>query len=44
MGFIVPDIRPGLQTKQYILQITNRLSLLGGLFLAIIATTPIIIF
>jgi preprotein translocase subunit SecY len=40
MGFIVPDIRPGLQTKQYILQITNRLSLLGGLFLAIIATTP----
>lgn len=40
MGFIVPDIRPGLQTKQYILQITNRLSLLGGLFLAIIATIP----
>lgn len=40
MGFIIPDMRPGLQTKQYILQITNRLSLLGGLFLAIIATTP----
>jgi len=41
----VPDkiIRPGLQTEEYLLGITNRLAILGGLFLAIVATLPILI-
>jgi preprotein translocase subunit SecY len=40
MGFIIPNFRPGIQTQNYILQTTNRLGILGGLFLAIIATLP----
>jgi preprotein translocase subunit SecY len=36
-------VRPGLQTEEYLLGITNRLAILGGLFLAIVATVPILI-
>jgi len=50
MGLVVCDqnisnkiIRPGLQTKKYLLGTTNRLAILGGLFLAIVATLPILI-
>jgi preprotein translocase subunit SecY len=50
MGLVVCDsdvsnkiIRPGAQTKKYLLTITNRLAILGGLFLAIVATLPILI-
>ena len=50
MGLVVCDsdvpnkvIRPGLQTSEYLLGITNRLAILGGLFLAIVATLPILI-
>ena len=50
MGLVVCDtsisnkiIRPGLQTEKYLLGITNRLAILGGLFLAIVATLPILI-
>jgi preprotein translocase subunit SecY len=50
MGLVVCDneisnkiVRPGLQTEEYLLGITNRLAILGGLFLAIVATVPILI-
>ena len=50
MGLVVCDsdvpnkvVRPGLQTSEYLLGITNRLAILGGLFLAIVATLPILI-
>jgi preprotein translocase subunit SecY len=50
MGLVIYDrdvsnkvIRPGLQTEKYLLGITNRLAILGGLFLAIVATLPILI-
>jgi len=50
MGLVVCDcdtpdkiIRPGLQTEEYLLGITNRLAILGGLFLAIVATLPILV-
>jgi len=46
MGLVVCDIsnkvvRPGVKTEDYLLEITNRLAILGGLFLAIVATLPI---
>lgn len=50
MGLVVCDsdgpnkvVRPGLQTEKYLLGITNRLAILGGLFLAIVATLPILV-
>jgi preprotein translocase subunit SecY len=50
MGLVVCDndasnkiIRPGLQTEKYLLGITNRLAILGGLFLAIVSTLPILV-
>jgi len=49
MGLVICDadisnriVRPGLQTEKYLLGITNRLAILGGLFLAIVATLPLI--
>ena len=36
-------IRPGIQTEEYFLGITNRLAIIGGLFLAFVATLPILI-
>ena len=50
MGLVLYDpsmpsqiIRPGLQTKNYLLATTNRLAILGGLFLAIVAILPILV-
>ena len=50
MGLVVCDydtpskiIRPGIQTEEYFLGITNRLAIIGGLFLAFVATLPILI-
>jgi preprotein translocase subunit SecY len=50
MGLVVCDcdtpdkiIRPGLQTEEYLLGITNRLAILGGLFLVIVVTLPILV-
>ena len=50
MGLVVCDydnpskiIRPGTQTEEYFLGITNRLAIIGGLFLAFVATLPILI-
>jgi preprotein translocase subunit SecY len=42
-GGYIPGIRPGRQTVKYLSDISNRLNLWGGLFIAIIAISPNII-
>ncbi|MBR3404123.1 MAG: preprotein translocase subunit SecY [Firmicutes bacterium] len=42
-GGIIPGIRPGKPTGDYLGKISNRLTLFGSLFLAIIAIVPTII-
>lgn len=42
-GGYIPGIRPGTQTIEYISKISNRLTLFGANFLAIIALLPILI-
>ncbi len=42
-GGSVPGIRPGRPTSDYIRKITNRITLIGALFLSVIAVLPIII-
>ena len=39
-GGIIPGIRPGKSTKDYLSRISNRLTLFGALFLAVLATLP----
>ncbi len=39
-GGFVPGIRPGVATVEYLSKIMNRLCLVGGLFLAAVATIP----
>ena len=41
-GGYIPGIKPGEETKNYVSRILNRLSILGSLFLAVIAGLPII--
>lgn len=40
-GGFIPGIRPGKQTADYLGQVSRRLTLFGGLFLAFIALSPI---
>ncbi|WP_309738361.1 MULTISPECIES: preprotein translocase subunit SecY [unclassified Chamaesiphon] len=40
MGASIPGIRPGVATSKYIEGILSRLTLLGALFLGIVATVP----
>jgi preprotein translocase subunit SecY len=42
-GGFIPGIRPGAPTVQYLNKILNRLTLSGGIFLALIAIIPIIV-
>ncbi len=42
-GGYIPGIRPGKQTSEYLGKISNRLNLFGGLFIASIAISPIIL-
>jgi len=42
-GGYVPGIRPGTQTSEYIGAISNRLTLFGSNFLALIAIMPIVV-
>ncbi len=42
-GGYIPGIRPGKQTAEYLAGISNRLNLFGGLFIAFIAVSPIVI-
>jgi preprotein translocase subunit SecY len=41
-GGYVPGIRPGEQTAEYLGQVSNRMNLWGGLFVAIVAVLPMI--
>ncbi|MGK7944269.1 MAG: preprotein translocase subunit SecY, partial [Microcystaceae cyanobacterium] len=43
MGASIPGIRPGEKTKQYLEGILNRLTLLGAIFLSIVATVPTLV-
>lgn len=43
MGACIPNIRPGKNTKKYLNVIIRRLTLLGSIFLFIIALIPILI-
>jgi len=42
-GGFIPGIRPGRTTSQYIMRIMRRLTLVGALFLGILAITPYLI-
>jgi preprotein translocase subunit SecY len=39
-GGFIPGIRPGRKTQEYILKVTRRVTLVGALFLGIIAVVP----
>jgi preprotein translocase subunit SecY len=39
-GGFIPGIRPGKRTQDYILRVTRRVTLIGALFLGIIAVVP----
>ena len=41
-GGYIPGVRPGEETKQYINKVLSRLTVLGSLFLVVIAGLPII--
>jgi preprotein translocase subunit SecY len=40
MGSSIPGIRPGKATSEYLERVVNRLTLLGAVFLGLIATVP----
>jgi preprotein translocase subunit SecY len=42
-GGAIPDVRPGVDTKKYIGTVLNRITVVGALFLTIIAAIPIIV-
>ena len=39
-GGFIPGIRPGKRTQDYIVRVTRRVTLIGALFLGIIAVVP----
>lgn len=41
-GGFIPGVRPGKDTEKYISRVLTRLTLVGGLFIALIAALPII--
>ena len=43
-GGFIPGVRPGSATTQYIQNVINRVTLPGGLFIALIAVVPSILF
>ncbi len=43
MGASIPGIRPGEKTKEYLEGVLNRLTLLGALFLSVVATVPTLV-
>ena len=44
MGGFIPGIRPGRPTAQYLEKISGRITLLGAVFLGLIAVLPYLIF
>ena len=43
-GGFIPGVRPGTATVQYIKNVINRVTLPGGIFIALIAVVPTVIF
>lgn len=43
MGSSIPGIRPGKATSEYLEKVLNRLTLLGAIFLGLVATVPIFV-
>jgi len=43
MGASIPGIRPGTATTNYLEGVLNRLTLLGALFLSLVATVPTVV-
>ncbi|MCL2807106.1 MAG: preprotein translocase subunit SecY [Coriobacteriia bacterium] len=43
-GGFIPGVRPGVNTVQYIKNVLNRITLPGGIYIALIAVIPSIIF
>ena len=41
-GGYIPGVRPGVETEKYIKMILNRITLLGSIFIAVIAALPIV--
>ncbi|MFQ5540773.1 MAG: preprotein translocase subunit SecY [Candidatus Paceibacteria bacterium] len=41
-GAFVPGVRPGLQTNEYIARIVTRITLVGAIFLGVVAILPLI--
>lgn len=41
-GAFIPGIRPGLSTSEYISKVLNRITLLGAVFLGVVAVLPLI--
>ena len=41
-GGYIPGIRPGKETITYVSKVLNRITLVGGIFLAVLAGLPII--
>ncbi|NWG17821.1 MAG: preprotein translocase subunit SecY [Chloroflexi bacterium] len=39
-GGFIPGIRPGKRTQEYIIRVTRRITLIGALFLGVIAVVP----
>ena len=42
-GAFIPGIRPGQSTEDYISKIVSRITLVGALFLGVIAVLPLIV-
>ena len=42
-GGFIPGIRPGRATVEYLTKVMSRLSIVGAIFLAVIATLPTLI-
>ena len=42
-GAFVPGVRPGSQTEEYIGQIVTKITLVGALFLALVAVLPVVL-
>ena len=40
MGASIPGIRPGRATSEYVERVLNRLTLLGAIFLGLVAIVP----
>jgi len=42
-GGFIPGIRPGRATEEYLVKVMNRITIVGAIFLALIATLPTVI-